>query len=269
MATENDVLLPGISTLTRLVARVRDGATQRLFDTLYRLPSQAQRAALDRLLEVPPNGRVSELERWHTGPTKASGPGMVQALRLVGEILAAGLADVDLGAVPPRRVIELAGYGMAARAAQLKKHPAPRRLATLLATVGRLAAKTIDDALELLDLLMVTELLGNAHRVADKQHVRRHLHRYRDARTRRDHAETPGGGDIAAPSLPAPMRRPPVRVRKRRDSDAAAGVTLKSVLVGAGVARACWVNSCWRSAPLVTRARTSRVAPSSSIVACG
>jgi len=191
---------------------------------------------------------------------------MVQALGLVGEILAAGLADVDLGAAPPRRVIELARYGMAARAAQLKKHPAPRRLATLLATVGRLAAKTIDDALELLDLLMVTELLGKAHRVADKQHVRRHLHRYRDARTRRDHAETGGRGDIAAPSLP---RSYGPAARQGADSDAAAGVTLKSVLVGAGVARACWVNSCWRSAPLVSRARTSRVAPSSSIVACG
>jgi TnpA family transposase len=71
--------------------------------------------------------------------------------------------------VPQRRVAELARYGMSARAAQLKKHPAPRRLATLLATVQRLETKTIDDALELLDLLMVTELLGKAHREADKQ----------------------------------------------------------------------------------------------------
>jgi len=173
---ENDVLLPGISTLTRLVARVRDAATQRLFDTLYQLPTPALRAALDLLLEVSPEERVSELERWRTGPTKASGPGLVQALNLVAEIRAAGLTEVDLGAaVPPRRLIELARYGMAARAAQLKKHPAPRRLATLLATVGRLAAKSIDDALELLDLLMVTELLGKAHRAADKLHVRRHL----------------------------------------------------------------------------------------------
>ena len=104
---ENDVLLPGISTLTRLVARVRDAATQRLFDTLYQLPTPALRAALDLLLEVPPEERVSELERWRTGPTKASGPGLVQALNLVAEIRAAGLTEVDLGAaVPPRRLIE-------------------------------------------------------------------------------------------------------------------------------------------------------------------
>jgi hypothetical protein len=62
---------------------------------------------------------------------------------------------------------------MAARSGQLKKHPPERRYATLLAAVARLAAKTIDDALDLLDLLMVTELAGKAHRQADKATIRR------------------------------------------------------------------------------------------------
>jgi hypothetical protein len=48
---------------------------------------------------------------------------------------------------------------MGTRAA-LKKHPPARRYATVLATVTPLRAKTIDDALDLLDLLMVTELAG-------------------------------------------------------------------------------------------------------------
>ena len=171
---ENDVLLPGISRLTRLVARVRDEATERLWDSLSAPATPKQRIALDRLLEVPPGGRVSELERWRTGPAKASGPGMVKALDLASEVGGAGFGAVKLDQVPQRRLAELARYGMSATAFQLKKHPPSRQRATLVATVQRLRSKTIDDALELLDLLMVTELLGPAQREADKQTVRRH-----------------------------------------------------------------------------------------------
>jgi len=171
---ENDVLLPGISRLTRLVARVRDEATERLWDSLSAPATPEQRIALDRLLEVPPGGRVSELERWRTGPAKASGPGMVKALDLASEVGGAGFGAVKLDQVPQRRLAELARYGMSATAFQLKKHPPSRRRATLVATVQRLRSKTIDDALELLDLLMVTELLGPTQREADKQTVRRH-----------------------------------------------------------------------------------------------
>jgi hypothetical protein len=79
---------------------------------------------------------------------------------------------LDLSAVPQRRLDELARYGMAARAGQLKRHPPARRYAILLATEARLVARTIDDALDLLDLLRVTELAGRAHRQADRPPIR-------------------------------------------------------------------------------------------------
>ncbi|MGH3550297.1 MAG: DUF4158 domain-containing protein [Pseudonocardiaceae bacterium] len=170
---KHDVLLPGITTLTRLVARARDQATQRLFATLAAIPNQAQRLLLDGLLDIEPGGRVSRWERWRTGPVKASAPGMASVLALVAEVAGSGLCGLDLSAVPQRRLDELSRYGMAARAGQLKKHPPARRYAILLATVARLAAKTIDDALDLLDLLVVTELAGKAHRQADKATIRR------------------------------------------------------------------------------------------------
>ncbi|MEV1005499.1 Tn3 family transposase [Nonomuraea sp. NPDC050202] len=172
---QNDVLLPGISTLTRLVARERERATRQLHDTLAALPSAQQRAVLDLLLEVPPGKKVSDLERWRSGPSKASGPQIVKSLDLVAEIGGTELGRLELdAAVPQRRLDELARYGLTAHSSQLKKHPASRRLATLLATAQRLETKTIDDTLELLDLLMVTELLGKAQREADKQKVVKH-----------------------------------------------------------------------------------------------
>lgn len=170
---EHDVLLPGISTLTRLVARARDRATQRLFTVLAEETTAGQRAALDGLLEVQPGGRVSTLERWRTGPVKASAPAMSQVLTLVDEIAASGLAGLEPAAVVPRRRLDqLARYGMTAGAAALKKHPPARRYATLLATVRRLASKTIDDALDVLDLLVVTELAGKAQSKANKATIR-------------------------------------------------------------------------------------------------
>ncbi len=70
---ERNVLLPGVTTLARLVARVRDEATQRLWDTLAGLLTARQRRLLERLLAVPDGGRFSDLERWRRGPAKPSG----------------------------------------------------------------------------------------------------------------------------------------------------------------------------------------------------
>jgi hypothetical protein len=68
---ERKVLLPGVTTLARLVARVRDDTTHRLWRVLEALLTPAQRRLLDRLLEVPPGMRVSDLERWRKGAATA------------------------------------------------------------------------------------------------------------------------------------------------------------------------------------------------------
>lgn len=89
--------------------------------------------------------------------------------------MALGLADLGAEArVPPRRLGELARYGMSADASQIRRHPDGRRLATLLATVRHLEARSVDDTLELLDLLMTTELVGRAQTASDKEKVRQH-----------------------------------------------------------------------------------------------
>jgi len=172
---ERNVLLPGVTTLARLVARIRDEATLRLWDTLAALLSPQQRELLDALLVVPEGARVCDLERWRKGPTRTSGPAMVRALERISEIRAVGVGSLNLEGVPQRRLVELARYGMGAKSALLHRHSAPRRLATLVATVAYLESRATDDALELLDVLMATELVGRAEREADKEKLRRHF----------------------------------------------------------------------------------------------
>jgi hypothetical protein len=104
---ERRVLLPGVTTLARLVAAVREAANQRLWDTLYGLLSTGQRAVLDSLLTMLPGARGSELDRLRRGPVRISGPQMKWALERAEEIAAFGMGEVDVSAIPPRRLAEL------------------------------------------------------------------------------------------------------------------------------------------------------------------
>jgi hypothetical protein len=171
----NAVLLPGVTTLARLVARVRDEATEDLYATLAGLPGPHQRVGLEQLVVVPDGARYSDLERWRKGPSKPSGRNLERALNRAAEIAGVGVGALGLDAhVPHRRVVDLARYGMSARAQALRRHGTERRLATLVATVAYLEARSIDDCLELLDLLMMTELLGKAEAAVGKERARRH-----------------------------------------------------------------------------------------------
>jgi hypothetical protein len=99
---------------------------------------------------------------------------MVKALDRVSEIAGLGVGGIDLTAVPARRVAELARYGLSGKAPALKRHPVERRLATMLAAVRHLEGKAVDDALELLDVLMVSDLLARAERESNREKLRRY-----------------------------------------------------------------------------------------------
>jgi hypothetical protein len=57
---------------------------------------------------------------------------------------------------------------VSAKAPKLRELSAQRRVATLLATVRQLETDAVDDALDVLDLLMATKLLAKAKRVSAK-----------------------------------------------------------------------------------------------------
>jgi hypothetical protein len=83
---ERKILLPGVTVLTRLIARVRDRAANRLYRSIARLPSVEQRARLETLLVVPKGASVSTLDRLRRAPTRISAPAMVDALHRLREI---------------------------------------------------------------------------------------------------------------------------------------------------------------------------------------
>jgi hypothetical protein len=77
---EHQILLPGLSVLSRLVRQARREENARLHTHLAaRIPTTVH-ADLVNLLRVHDDSRFSELERLRTEPDRVSSPGMVQAL---------------------------------------------------------------------------------------------------------------------------------------------------------------------------------------------
>lgn len=174
---KRQALLPGITTLERLIGDGRNAADARLWRQLGEQLTSESASALLRLLEVPAEGgqKVSELERLRKGVFKASSKGMLAALRRVVDLQAVGVDSIDVRAIPPRRLTGLATYGLASKAAALRRLPTrEQRLAVLAATVVVLSARAVDDVLETFDMLMTTKLLSKAERESREEKLRRY-----------------------------------------------------------------------------------------------
>jgi TnpA family transposase len=168
---ERKVLLPGVTVLARVVAQARDRAAARLWRVLAAAPDTVQRERLEALLVVPEGARQSHLDRLRCAPTRVSGPALVAALRRLEEIRALGVAGLDLSRIPVGRLKALARHAASSWAAVIARMPRDRRIATLLAFARTVEATALDDALDLLDLI-VTDLLAQAKLTGEKERLR-------------------------------------------------------------------------------------------------
>jgi TnpA family transposase len=151
---ENRVLLPGISTLSRLVAEVRRAELAAINSALADAAPPHMRGELVATLTVPDGKKVSVLEWMRTPVTRLSGTGMCEAFDRSAYVLGPGA--VDCGAVAPVKMAELARFGATAKAFRIRQLEDSRRAATLLATARHLEGVSVDDALA---LATVAELL--------------------------------------------------------------------------------------------------------------
>src|SRR4051812_13053555 len=166
------VLLPGATTLERLVARVRARASERLWQRLSMNVTPAQRERLEALLVVPEIGRrQSPLDRLRNGPVLTSGKELARTVRRLGEVqdLARDLPWTDR--VPRSRVLALARFATASKAQAIMRLPDQRRVATLLAFVRTLEASAQDDVLDLFDVV-VTRIFADAKKREEEARLR-------------------------------------------------------------------------------------------------
>ncbi|WP_280486413.1 Tn3 family transposase [Nocardia cyriacigeorgica] len=175
---ERSALLPGVTTLERLVSESKQAADQRLWTHLASQLTGREAGILLGLLETREEGRrkVVELERLRRGAFTPSTTGMKHALARARDLYAVVPASVDITEVPPRRLIALAAHGITGKTSHLRrlKSQRERLLALLTATAFTLRAKAVDDVLELFDLLMVTDLMAKAERQSKDEKLRRY-----------------------------------------------------------------------------------------------
>ena len=127
------ILLPGWSTLWRLVGAARESADERGWSMLAATLTDEQRERLERLLHVTAGRRVTELERLRMAPVEPTIKGLIAALERLRElrVLADGLGGLE--ALPHARLRVLMVAAERQRGGELADLRESRRLATLMA----------------------------------------------------------------------------------------------------------------------------------------
>lgn len=165
------VLLPGVSTLSRLISEIRERAVNRLWKQLASLPTKEQKEKLETLLQMPKNGRVSRFDNFRKGPVTISGPAFVTAVERYLELKDFGLQSLDFCHIPPVRLKNLARHAGVISMHKIARMPDEKRIAILVAFVKAFEIMALDDAIDILDLL-ITGIAGEAKKLGQKKRLR-------------------------------------------------------------------------------------------------
>jgi hypothetical protein len=168
------ILLPGYSTLWRLVGAAREHADARGYRMLAETPTAEQRERLQALLQTPTGRRLSTLERLRRPEVEPTIGGLIGGLARVRALraLADGLGGLD--ALPVARLRALTVDAERTRPADISKMSDARRIATLTAFAITATERGQDDALEQFDrlhgeLLLRVGAQSKRERLADSE----------------------------------------------------------------------------------------------------
>ncbi len=167
----NKVLLPGATTLSRLISEIRERAINRLWKRLSSLPTKVQKEKLETLLEVPDGERVSRFDSYRKGPVKISSPAFIVAVERFLELKDFDLHGLNFSHIPPVRLKNLARHAGVISMHKIARMPDDKRIAILVAFVKTFEVMALDDALDVLDLL-ITGIAGEAKKLGQKKRLR-------------------------------------------------------------------------------------------------
>lgn len=152
---ERRILLPSASTLKKLVAAVRDRASQRLWRHLASLSHPELKKRLEHLLNSSADSPgFTNLERLRKEPTQVGPKGVLRAVNRFEDFLALEVNHIDTSRTPAIRLRGLARYAAVAKAQSLSRLKPERRIATLLAFAIAYTIHAQDDVVEVLKQLV-------------------------------------------------------------------------------------------------------------------
>ena len=163
--SEQNIVLPGSTTILKLITKAREQANTRLYRQLAERLSKTQVAKLERLLLVPKGQHRTRFEQLRAQPVHSSATSLGQALNRVEELRSIGISRVQLDDVAENRIAPILRFGLSVWAGTLEKHSRNRRLATLLVVFQHLERSAVDDALMIFDQLMQKTGLSGQRRL--------------------------------------------------------------------------------------------------------
>nr|WP_320012760.1 Tn3 family transposase [uncultured Desulfobulbus sp.] len=168
---QHKVLLPGVTTLTRLIAEIRERATSLLWSRLSTLPSDEQKVELDKLLEISEGLRNSQFDLFKKGPVKISGPAFNDAVNRYKKLEAFGIQSLDFSHIPLTRLKSLARHAGMISMYKVGRMADKKRIGFLVAFVRAFETMALDDALDVLDMF-ITKIVGEAKKIGQKKRLR-------------------------------------------------------------------------------------------------
>lgn len=168
---QNKVLLPGASTLSRLIAEIRERTVNQLYKRLSSIPTIQQKEKLETLLQLSEGLRASHFERYRKGPVTISGPAFNAAVERYVELRAFGLEKLDFHNIPSSRLKSLARHAAVISMHKIARMANDKRIAILVAFVKTFETIALDDALDILDLL-IGSIATKARKIGQKKRLR-------------------------------------------------------------------------------------------------
>ncbi len=166
---QHRIILPGATTLTRLISEVREKATLRLWNKLAMIPSAIQRSQLETLLGPTDSGRL--LKSLKKGSVAISGPAFNEAIDRWKTLSDFGLHNESLNAIPTVRLKNLARYAGMTSVFNIARMAPQKRTAVLVAFVLAWETLALDDALDVLDA-MLAAIIRDARKIGQKKRLR-------------------------------------------------------------------------------------------------
>ena len=154
------IVRPGLERIARTVAAVREEAGREIRHRLAPLLTAAWRARLDSVLVTDPRRKVAPLVWLSTGATSPSPDAVKNEAAKLRFLRALGTDRLDLSAVPPERLRQMAAVARKSTPAALRDLDEDRRYPMLLAALSAAHTEIVDELVQLFD----QALAGTGHR---------------------------------------------------------------------------------------------------------
>lgn len=172
---EQKILLPGVTTLERLVAQVRERAEQRSWHVLNRQLTTEQKLQLQQLLTAD-DPELTVLDDLRQKPTHTSSRQIKHMLLRLERLQQFGLHQLDVSGISPNRLHTLADYTLSVPIPTLRRLQPERQTAVLFAGMTLLSIRIRDLILDMFDQWLDDAIVQSKH--AMKQERLRTLAQY-------------------------------------------------------------------------------------------